>query len=103
MRVAFVSNVVYPFVTGGAQKRIHEIGRRLVDRGHDVTVYGRHFWDGPEEIIHEGMTLRAVAPAADLYTDDSGMTPTTSLSPACSRIFRFSRRNSRRSGPRPRL
>lgn len=70
MRIAFVSNVVYPFVTGGAEKRIHEIGTRLADRGHDVTVYGRHFWDGPDEITHSGMTLQAVAPAADLYNDD---------------------------------
>ncbi|WP_121820728.1 glycosyltransferase family 4 protein [Halostella salina] len=70
MRLAFVSNVVYPFVTGGAEKRIHEIGTRLADEGHDITVYGRHFWDGPEEITHEGMTLRAVAPEAELYEDD---------------------------------
>lgn len=70
MRVAFVSNVCYPFVTGGAEKRIHEIGTRLAERGHDVTLYSRHFWDGPEEITHEGMTLRAVAPEADLYAED---------------------------------
>ncbi|GAA0728068.1 glycosyltransferase involved in cell wall biosynthesis [Halorubrum trapanicum] len=70
MRIAFVSNVCYPFVTGGAEKRIHEIGTRLADRGHEVTLYSRHFWDGPEEITHEGMTLRAVAPEADLYAED---------------------------------
>jgi len=70
MRVAYVTNVVYPFVNGGAQKRIHEIGTRLADDGHDVTVYGRHFWDGPAESTHKGLTLRAVAPGADLYTDD---------------------------------
>jgi glycosyltransferase involved in cell wall biosynthesis len=70
MRVAYVSNVVFPFNKGGAEKRIHEIGTRLADRGHDVTVYGRHYWDGPSEITHEGITLRAVAPEADLYADD---------------------------------
>ena len=70
MRIGFVSNVIYPFVHGGAEKRIHEIGTRLADRGHEVTVYGRHFWDGPAEITHEGMTLRAVAPEADLYAED---------------------------------
>ena len=70
MRVAFVSNVVYPWVTGGAEKRIHELGTRLADEGHEVTVYGRHYWDGPEEITHEGMTLRAVAPEAELHEDD---------------------------------
>ncbi|WP_324666132.1 glycosyltransferase family 4 protein [Haloarcula sediminis] len=70
MRVAFISNVVYPFVTGGAEKRIHEIGTRLANEGHDVTIYGRHFWDGPSKTTHEGMTLRAVATEADLYAED---------------------------------
>ena len=70
VNVAFVSNVVHPFVTGGAQKRVHEIGTRLVEQGHEVTVYGRHFWEGPKQMIYEGLDLRAVAPAADLYTDD---------------------------------
>lgn len=70
MDIAFVSNVVSPFVPGGAQKRIHEIGTRLVDGGHDVTVYSRQFWDGPDEIRHSGMTLRAVAPEAELYVGD---------------------------------
>lgn len=70
MDVAFVSNVIFPFVTGGAEKRIHEIATRLSQRGHDVTIYGRHFWDGPKETTHEGVTLRAVAPETELYTDD---------------------------------
>lgn len=69
MNVAYVSNVVYPFVTGGAEKRIHEIGSRLAERGHDVTVYGRHYWDGPSKISHEGMQLRGVAGERDLYVD----------------------------------
>jgi len=70
MDVCFVSNVTYPFITGGAEKRIYEIGTRLADEGHDVTIYGRHFWDGPAETTHEGMSLRAVAPEAELYEDD---------------------------------
>lgn len=72
MDIAFVSNVVYPFVTGGAEKRIYEIGKRLVNSGHNVTVYGRHFWNGPRKTIHEGMTLCGVSPERDLYTDESG-------------------------------
>ncbi|WP_458208920.1 glycosyltransferase family 4 protein [Haladaptatus sp. NG-SE-30] len=70
MDIAFVSNVVYPYVTGGAQKRIHEIGTRLTNKGHKVTVYGRHFWDGPTEITKDGLTLRAAAPAAELYQEE---------------------------------
>ena len=72
MDISFVSNVVYPWVTGGAEKRIHEIGTRLADRGHDVTVYGRHFWDGPEVMEFEGITFRAVSPERELYTGEDG-------------------------------
>ncbi|WP_276272966.1 glycosyltransferase family 4 protein [Haloarcula litorea] len=70
MDIAFVTNVVYPFVTGGAEKRVYEIGTRLTDRGHTVTVYGRHFWDGSAETTHDGLRLRAVADERVLYTDD---------------------------------
>lgn len=69
MDIAFVTNVVYPFVTGGAEKRVYEIGTRLADRGHTVTVYGRHFWDGPAETMHDGLRLRAVADERELYTN----------------------------------
>ena len=46
----FVSNIVYPYVTEGTEERIPEIGTRPTDRGHEVTVYGRDFLGGPEEI-----------------------------------------------------
>lgn len=69
MNIAFATPVVYPFVKGGAEKRIHEVGHRLASRGHDITVYSRHWWDGPETHQHAGMTLRAVGPAGELYAD----------------------------------
>ena len=72
MRIAFVSNVCYPFITGGAEKRIYEIGTRLADEGHDITLYARHYWDGPKVMEFEGMTLHAVSPERELYTGDDG-------------------------------
>jgi glycosyltransferase involved in cell wall biosynthesis len=66
----FILNIICIFITGSAEKRIHEIGTPLADNGHGVTVYGRHYWDGPEVITHKGLTLRAVEPEADLYEDD---------------------------------
>jgi hypothetical protein len=75
MDICFVSNVTYPFITGGAEKRIYEIGTRLAADGHKVTIYGRHFWDGPKVMVYEGMTLHAVAPSKDLYTDDRRSIP----------------------------
>jgi len=70
MKICFVSNVLYPFVTGGAEKRIYEIGTRLADKGHEVTLYGRHYWEGPEVMEFEGMTLRAVAPEKGLHSGE---------------------------------
>jgi glycosyltransferase involved in cell wall biosynthesis len=74
MDIAFVSNVVYPFVQGGAQKRIFEIGTRLAD-SHDVTIYGRQFWDGPRKTMLRNLTLHGVSPACELYTDDRRSIP----------------------------
>lgn len=72
MDICFVSNVCYPFVTGGAEKRIYEIGTRLAAQGHDITLYSRHFWDGPAVMEYDGITLRAVSPERELYTGDDG-------------------------------
>lgn len=69
MDIAFAAPVIYPFVKGGAEKRIHEVGRRLADRGHDITVYSRHWWDGPTAITDDQMELRAIGPASDLYAE----------------------------------
>ena len=75
MDIAFASNVVYPFVKGGAEKRIHEIGKRLAAQGHDITIYSRHFWDGPSEVVHDGMVLRAVSGSRELYAGDRRSIP----------------------------
>ncbi len=46
MRIAIVYDAIYPYVTGGAERRYYEIGRRLAARGHDVTFVGWRWWDG---------------------------------------------------------
>jgi len=69
MDIAFVTSQVYPFRKGGTEKRVHEIGRRLARRDHDVTVYGCKWWSGPDEIERDGMTLRGVCEPGDQYTN----------------------------------
>ncbi|MGB9960690.1 glycosyltransferase family 4 protein [Halobacterium sp. MBLA0001] len=93
MNICFVSNVVYPFNTGGAEKRIHEIATRLSDKSHDVTIYGRHFWDGPKQTTHEGITLKAVSPERELYTDDDGQRSITEALEFSKDVLRPLRRN----------
>jgi len=36
MKIAFVYDAIYPWIEGGAEKRIYEIGKRLADRGHEI-------------------------------------------------------------------
>ncbi len=67
MKLAFVYDAVYPWVKGGAEKRIFELGRRLALKGHEVHVFGIKWWDGPNVIEYEGMVLHGVCRKMDLY------------------------------------
>lgn len=69
MKIAFVYDAVYPWVKGGAEKRIYEIGRRLVKRGHEVHLFGVKWWEGEDEIEFEGMILHGVCSSRSLYTN----------------------------------
>ena len=70
MKIAFIYDAVYPFITGGAEKRVYELARRLVQRGHDVHWYGVGWWwpeKGKKDIEMEGIHLHGVCKPMDLY------------------------------------
>jgi glycosyltransferase involved in cell wall biosynthesis len=72
MRIAVVYDAVYPYVAGGAERRYYEIGRRLVQRGHDVQFVGWQWWDGASDIRRpDGTRLHGVGRARPLH-DASG-------------------------------
>jgi len=67
MNIAFVSDVVYPFVKGGAEKRIYEIGKRLaVD--DEVHIFGVKWWPGERDIDLDGMHIHGTCKPLSLYT-----------------------------------
>ena len=68
MKIAYVYDAVYPWETGGIQKRVWELASRLSD-DHDVHWYGLHYWDGPVIDKREGVTLHGVADPSELYID----------------------------------
>lgn len=43
MKIAFVYDVIYPYVKGGVEKRIGELAVRLSARGHDVHIIGMKY------------------------------------------------------------
>ncbi|MEZ3172373.1 glycosyltransferase family 4 protein [Halorubrum sp. RMP-47] len=69
MKIAFVYDAVFPWVMGGAQKRVWELASRLSER-HDVHWYGQKYWDDNDTIKREGVTLHGVCEPKDLYVDD---------------------------------
>jgi len=67
MKIAFVTDVIYPYIKGGAEKRIYEFSRRLGDSGHEVHVYGIRWWDGPSTLKKDGVTYHGVCRPRKLY------------------------------------
>jgi glycosyltransferase involved in cell wall biosynthesis len=69
MKIAFVYDVIYPYVKGGVEKRIREVAVRLAARGHDVHIVGMKYWEGTESIEKDGVTLHGICLPQPLYTD----------------------------------
>ena len=69
MKIAFVSDVIYPYVKGGVEKRVWELSVRLAARGHDVHIFGMKYWDGDDILIREGVILHGVCPSRPLYAN----------------------------------
>ncbi|MDQ4041407.1 MAG: glycosyltransferase family 4 protein, partial [Actinomycetota bacterium] len=68
-----VYDAIYPWVTGGAERRFAELGRRLATQ-HDVHLVGWQWWDGPARIRRDGMTLHGLGRGPALYGDDGKRT-----------------------------
>ncbi len=67
MKIAYIYDAVYPWVKGGAEKRIYELSRRLAVRGHEVHCYGMKWWPGESEILHSGVHLHGICKPMPLY------------------------------------
>ena len=69
MKIAFVYDAVYPWVKGGAEKRIYELGKRLVEQGNEVHVFGVKWWKGRDIMEREGVVLHGVCGPMELYVN----------------------------------
>lgn len=73
MKIAFIYDAVYPFVMGGAEKRVYEMARRLAQRGHEVHWYGIGWWwpeSGKKDIVMDGIYLHGVCKPMELYNNE---------------------------------
>lgn len=70
MKIAIVSDAIYPYNKGGKEKRIYEISTRLVKRGHQVTIYTMKWWEGADTRIDESVHIKAISPYFPLYAGE---------------------------------
>jgi glycosyltransferase involved in cell wall biosynthesis len=70
LKIAIVSDAIYPYNKGGKEKRIYEISTRLAKRGHEVTIYCMKWWKGSDSREDEGVQLKAISPYFPLYADE---------------------------------
>ncbi len=73
MKIAFVYDAVYPWVKGGAEKRVYELAKRLASKDHEVHWYGVGWWwpeEGKKDIEMDGIKLHGVCKPVELYQDD---------------------------------
>lgn len=67
MKIAYVRDTLYPYTKGGAQKRVWEISKRLVERGHEVHIFGMKYWEGKDTIVNDGVFLHGVCKPQILF------------------------------------
>jgi glycosyltransferase involved in cell wall biosynthesis len=71
VKIVFVSDAIYPYLTGGKEKRLYELSTRLSKLGHDVHIYTMHWWQTPEtERTEDGVQLHALCRYHEMYTGD---------------------------------
>lgn len=73
MKIAYVYDAVYPWVKGGAEKRVYELAKRIAARGHDVHWYGMGYWSAQNKgknIERDGIKFHAVCRPLKLYDGD---------------------------------
>lgn len=67
MKIACAHDAVYPFIKGGAEKRLHELSKRLAKKGHEVHIFGVKWWKGEQTIKRDDVFLHGVCAPASLY------------------------------------
>lgn len=56
MQISILSELFYPYLSGGAEKCMYEIAKRLAKR-HDVDVYSMNLIGQPSKQVHENMRI----------------------------------------------
>ncbi len=90
MRIAVVSDAVFPYHTGGKETRYRHIVAQLSNQGHQVTVYTMHWWRGPKSKTVDGVEYRAIMGRVPLYKGSRrSISEALLFALACLQLVRF--------------
>lgn len=67
MKIAFLSDSIYPYNIGGKEKRLFDLTTSLAKRGHEVHIYTMKFWRGEDVKKEKGVYLHGICKEYPLY------------------------------------
>ncbi len=70
MRVALLSDSIYPYNKGGKETRSFQLVNELSKRGHDVHFYTMKFWKGSSVMVKNGVTYHGICKEYPMYNGD---------------------------------
>lgn len=79
MKIAFITDVIFPFSIGGSEIRNYEVARRLVKKGHEVHMFGIKYWEGNDILELEGIVLHGIWDNQKLYDKNGKRRALTSI------------------------
>ena len=68
MKIALVSDAIYPYNKGGKEKRLYEVSTRLAKKGHEVHIYCMKWWKGNSKRKENGVILHGFSRYSPLYS-----------------------------------
>ena len=69
MRIAMIGQRGIPATFGGVEHHVEELGSRLAERGHQVTVYSRSNYTSERQTIYRGMRPRYLPTVSSKHLD----------------------------------
>lgn len=88
MKIAIVTDAIWPYTVGGSEIRNHEVAKRLVKMGHEVHILGAKFWTDNDKIkIIDEVQIHGISKFTGLYDQNSQRKITESISLAIKLFF----------------
>ena len=88
LRVAVVTDGIYPYFKGGKEVRFHQLLRRLAGAEVEIDVFTMHWWDGPPDRQEDGVSLHAICRKWCMYSGERrSLVQAVMFALACTRLL----------------